>query len=86
MEAVTIGQDGVTLDDIIVHDETDRTLASLLIDLELPDFPMVLGVIYAIPESTFEADIHKQIESVKTKSGKADLNAFIRQGRTWEVT
>jgi len=86
LEAVIIGKDGVTLDDIIVHDETDKTLASLLVNLERPDFPMVLGVIYANPESTFEAEIHKQIESVKAESGKADLNAFIRQGRIWEVT
>ncbi len=85
LEIVTIGENGITSDDIMVHDQRDATLASMLIKLEQPDFPMVLGVIYANPESTFESDVHKQIDDVRTKAGQADLNAFMRQGRIWEV-
>lgn len=45
LEAVTIGEGGVTADDILVHDETSVALAGLLAGLDGPDVPAVLGVI-----------------------------------------
>ncbi len=53
IEAVTIGENGVTLEDILVHDETSRPLALLLSDLPFPGFPLPVGVIYAMPGAGF---------------------------------
>mgnify|MGYP005844689095 CR=1 FL=1 len=86
LEVVTIGEDGVSEDDILVHDETNATLAYLLINLPQPDYPMVLGVIYCNPaEVTYDEAVNVQVEAVKEKAGKADLKAILKRGRTWEV-
>ena len=47
---MTLGEDGVTIDDIVVHDETNKVLAQMLAGLKLPEFPEPIGVLYC--EST----------------------------------
>ncbi len=86
LEVVTIGEDGVGEKDIIVHDETNPILAQLLVSLTAPAYPVVLGVIYAAPSESFEAAAMKQIDASIKKHGIGDLDAVIRQGRTWTVT
>lgn len=85
IEVVTIGENGVTEGDILVHDETNAALAHLLISLPQPAFPMVLGVIYCDPAPTFETAVHAQMDAVKAERKTPDLKAVLQQGRTWEV-
>ncbi len=85
LEVVTIGEDGVTEDDILVHDETDRALAGLLGAMEHPDFPVAVGVLYCDPAKPYEAAVHEQIEQIRQKTPAGDLNAMLRRGRTWTV-
>lgn len=85
LEVVTLGEDGITEDDILVHDQTNRTLAQMLIELDRTEFPVALGVIYSDPTPSFERALHAQSAEVKATRGEGDLNALIRQGRTWEV-
>ena len=82
LEVVTIGENGVTAADILVHDEKNRTLASLLGSLHPPTFPQVLGVVYCDPAPTFEDAIHAQMRAA---TGPKDLNALMRAGQTWTV-
>lgn len=87
LEVVVIGEDGVTLDDIVVHDESNKTLAHMLAGLKLPDFPEPIGVIYC--ESTapsFTDDVYQQRVFVRESKGPADLNALLRTGHTWTVS
>jgi 2-oxoglutarate ferredoxin oxidoreductase subunit beta len=85
LEVVTIGEDGVTLDDIVVHDETNRMLATMLAGLSAPDFPEAVGVLFCQPETTYESSVYEQIKTVREKKGIADFNAVLRQGHTWTV-
>lgn len=85
LEVVTIGEDGVTESDILVHDQTNRTMAQMLFELDRHEFPVALGVIYWDPAPAFEEAVREQADEVKAARGKGDLNALIRQGRTWEV-
>ena len=85
LEVVTVGEDGVNEEDLLVHDQTNATLANMLVHLPRPDFPVVLGVIYDVPSPTFEVEVHRQINDAGAKSGKADLSAFMAKGRTWTV-
>jgi 2-oxoglutarate ferredoxin oxidoreductase subunit beta len=85
LEAVTVGQDGVTEADILVHDQTNRPLASMLAGLQPPAFPMVLGVLYDHPAPTYESSVFGQIGDVRSQNGRSDLNALLRRGRTWTV-
>ncbi len=85
LEVVTIGEDGVTEDDLLVHDETNRALASVLVGLCPPAFPQALGVIYCNPAPTYEDNVREQITVAETAQPHGDLNALIRTGKTWEV-
>jgi 2-oxoglutarate ferredoxin oxidoreductase subunit beta len=86
IEAVTLGQDGVTEDDILVHDETNITMASMLAGMRPPDFPVPLGVLYCNPRPSYAHQVYEQIEAARANGdGKGDMNALLRRGYTWTV-
>lgn len=72
------------LSNVIVHDETNKSVAQMLVEMPFPSFPVAMGVIYCDPAPTFEAAVGEQNRQLSV--GKtADLNALIRKGQTWEV-
>ncbi|WP_138380439.1 2-oxoacid:ferredoxin oxidoreductase subunit beta [Luteithermobacter gelatinilyticus] len=85
LEVVTIGENGVGEDDILVHDETNLTLARLLVDLHGPDVPVVVGVIYCNPAESYETAVYEQIEQARKAKPAPSINALLRKGRTWVV-
>ena len=82
LEVVTPGEDGVTDDDILVHDEKDLTLAGMLVQLKPPIFPVAVGVIYDHPARTYEADLMAEVESELARG--QDFAALLASGQTWE--
>ena len=84
LELVTLGENGVGEADLLVHDETGRTLAGMLAAMEPPAFPMALGVLYCDPASTYERAINEQIELAQAQT-TGDLNKILRSGPTWTV-
>ncbi|MEQ1887741.1 MAG: 2-oxoacid:ferredoxin oxidoreductase subunit beta [Alphaproteobacteria bacterium] len=84
LEIVTLGEAGVGLDDILVHDEKNRVLGGLLADLEAP-FPTAIGVIYCDPAESYETSAYAQIAVEKAKNPKPDINKLLRSGNTWTV-
>jgi 2-oxoglutarate/2-oxoacid ferredoxin oxidoreductase subunit beta len=86
LEVVTVGENGITLDDIQVHDETNRMLANMLVSLQPPEFPIVLGVIYCDPKPSFETAIIAQVKAAEEKKPDANINALLRAGKTWTVS
>jgi 2-oxoglutarate ferredoxin oxidoreductase subunit beta len=86
LEVVTIGENGVTEADIAVHDETNAVLAGLLADMQSPDFPVAIGVLFADPKPSYADAVYQQITKVREKAPKADLDALLRGGNTWTVT
>lgn len=53
LERVTIGENGITETDILVHDEGNRALAMLLAALQPPHMPVALGILYRSPGTPF---------------------------------
>jgi len=80
LEVVDVGPDGANLDEVAIHDETNRTLAGLLGALEPPDFPMALGVLYCNPAPAYEVQVLSQVQ----QSGRT-LEQLLTSGRTWTV-
>jgi 2-oxoglutarate ferredoxin oxidoreductase subunit beta len=69
---------------VIVHDETNRGIAHMLVELPSGDYPVALGVIYNSPAPTFESAVVEQ--NAKASEGKAaDLQKLIGKGQTWMV-
>ena len=62
-EVVTIGQDGVTEADLLVHDEAaaDPYLALMLSRMSWPDFPVPVGVLRAVSRPTHDRLIEDQL-------------------------
>ena len=85
LEEVTIGENGVTVEDLLVHDEKNRMLAMMLTGLKPPAFPEVLGVIYCDPATSYESAVVAQEDAVKAK-GPGDLDKLMRTGNTWAVS
>ncbi|MEQ8509003.1 MAG: 2-oxoacid:ferredoxin oxidoreductase subunit beta [Rhodospirillaceae bacterium] len=85
LEVVTIGEGGVTEQDILFHDETNRVLAGLLVSMKPPEMPVALGVIYCDPAPSYEVAVREQVETAKSK-GLGDLDVLLRSGNTWTVT
>ena len=82
IEAVPVGEGGVPITDVLVHDETNRALANLLVALAPPRFPMALGVLYCDPAPTYERDVHAQLAAAGPPGSLDDL---LNKGRTWMV-
>ncbi|MBL4573467.1 MAG: 2-oxoacid:ferredoxin oxidoreductase subunit beta [Gammaproteobacteria bacterium] len=72
-----------TSDDVLVHDETNKVLATLLATMKGPDFPVAIGVIYREEKTSYVDDSQQQLISVrKAKSSMTDL---LTSGHTWKV-
>jgi 2-oxoglutarate ferredoxin oxidoreductase subunit beta len=86
-EVVTIGQDGVTEADLLVHDETatEPTLAFLLSRLTYPDFPVPVGVFYSADRPCLEDGMETQSVQATAKLGAGSLERLLNSGSTWTV-
>ena len=86
LKAVTIGEDGYTMDDILVHDahERDNTL-HLMLAMMSGDLPVALGIIRDVDAPTYDESVHQQIAEVKAKKKAHSLRDMLLSGDTWEV-
>ena len=87
LKVVTIGEDGITEKDILVHDaHTDNIgIHSLLVDMKYPEYPVALGVIRDVEEKSYEANVHNQVNEVKAKSKIQCMEDLLHSGATWTV-
>jgi 2-oxoglutarate ferredoxin oxidoreductase subunit beta len=87
LEVVTIGENGVTLNDILVHDakEVDTTLHNLLIKMARPHFPVALGIIRSVDGNSFDENVWNQIEQEKKRSKVNTVDELLNSGVTWEI-
>jgi 2-oxoglutarate ferredoxin oxidoreductase subunit beta len=87
LEVVTVGENGITEDDVLVHDETNKVIASLLVAMPHDSFPIAIGVIYNDPAPSYEQAVIAQAEQMKAHAKlKGDMNKLLRSGATWTVT
>ena len=82
---MTAGENGVTLEDLLMHDETNRTLAGWLSRMEAPEFRVAIGVLYCEPVESYEAEVKRQIDEAKQKSPSGSLSSLLQSGHTWTV-
>jgi len=84
-EVVTIGQDGVTQADLLVHDQTDPLIAFMLAHIYWPEFPVPVGVIRDIEKPTHDQMLVEQIAQATAARGAGDLRRLLNAGETWTV-
>lgn len=88
LKAVTIGEDGYTIDHVLIHDahEQDSTL-HLRLGLMTPEngLPIALGVIRDVEALVYEQELEKQMDQEKQKHSGMTLTKFLKSKNTWEV-
>lgn len=87
LKAVTIGQDGYTLDDVLVHDAHCQSnfLHQQLAMMDGHDLPLAIGVIRDVEAPAYDACVQAQVEEVVEKKDFKNLHEMIMSGTTWEV-
>ena len=87
---VSLG-DGVSADDLWIHDERDFYKAQVLVRLfdspTKPDghFPRPFGVFFETDRACYEDVMAMQIEEVIATKGKGDLDKMLRGREVWEI-
>lgn len=87
LKAVTIGEDGYTLDDILTHDahEEDVTLHNMLAMMDGEHLPIALGIIRDVAAISYEEALTQQIEDVRIKKPQRSLMDVMLSESYWEV-
>lgn len=87
LKAVTLGENGISKEDILVHDATceEAVLHNLLANMEGPDMPIAMGVIRAVEEETYDAAVHNQIEKIQSESSVHTFDELLETCETWEM-
>lgn len=87
IKVVKIGENGITVDDLLVHDAhcEDNTLQLKLAMMEGPDFPVALGVIRDVAAPTYDDAVTAQIEEVKAKKPYHSFAELLETNDIWEV-
>jgi 2-oxoglutarate ferredoxin oxidoreductase subunit beta len=88
LKVVKVGENGITLEDILVHDaqEPDPSLHLSLINMSLPEFPVAFGVIRSVPMPVYDIEMEAQIKEIRQKSKITCVDELLNSGNTWEVT
>ena len=88
LKIVEIGKDGITIDDILVHDAKcqDNTLQLKLALMGDGDgFPIALGVIRDVEAPTYNDAVEAQIEEVKAQKKYHNFAELLETNDIWEV-
>ncbi len=84
LEVVTIGENGITQEDLLVHNakEKDPTLHQMLVRLE---YPLVTGIIRSYDDVTLEEREDALTAQVKSNSNFRKTDDLFFSGETYEV-
>ena len=81
-EIISVGEGGVPETEVHIHDETNRSLAQMLLTLPMQGYPMPLGVIYRAPATPFDEAFWAHHATQGKRTGKvADA---LRKGSVWK--
>ena len=87
LEVVNIGENGITEKDLLVHDAHSPELGvhNMLVNMELPEFPVAFGVIRAVESMVYEDALVGQINENKSISKIKNVDDLLNSGKTWKV-
>ncbi|HJX71459.1 MAG TPA: 2-oxoacid:ferredoxin oxidoreductase subunit beta [Bacteroidales bacterium] len=84
---VKIGENGVTRDDILVHNahNPDDTRAYMLSRMTLPDYPVAMGVICDWQSDNYESMLYSQIKNARKNSKIKSVDDLLNSGNTFRL-
>jgi 2-oxoglutarate ferredoxin oxidoreductase subunit beta len=89
-EVVTIGENGITSDDLWVHDEKDFYKAQILVRFfdnpaKAGHLPRPFGVFYQTERACYEDVMQLQIDDAIAARGNGNLDKLLRGSETWTI-
>ena len=86
-EIVRIGEDGATLQDVMIWDEQDESpaMAMALASMSEAAFPVPIGVFRNTARPTFERSVNAQVDAAMEKRGDQALQDLLNGPDTWRV-
>jgi len=87
LEKVIVGENGITIDDILVHNEKtqDYTMHLMLLQLHPPDMPLALGVIRNVDKSSYDELLERKMKEAKEKSKYKSFEDMLFSGDVYEL-
>ncbi len=83
-EVVELGN-GITEDDLVIHDETSTQLAYILSSMEYPEYPAPMGIIRRVDKMNYSDGLMAQVAQAQEAKGIGDLNTLYRSADSWTV-
>lgn len=87
LKAVTVGEDGYTMDDVLVHDAhtPSNFLHQQLAMMDGYDLPLAVGVIRDVEAPVYNEEIDRQVAEVTSRKGFTSLRDMVMASETWTV-
>ena len=75
-----------SLDDLLVHDETNLDLAHIIANwTSHPVLPEPIGVIYSVDKPTYNSEMVAQVDAAVKQKGAGKVQDLLDSGDTWTV-
>ena len=75
-----------SLDDLLVHDETNLDLAHIIANwTNHPVLPEPIGVIYSVDKPTYNSEMVAQVDTAVKQKGIGKVQDLLNAGDTWTV-
>lgn len=87
IKAVTIGENGVTMDDVLVHDKKDMNpnMHYMLARMTYPEHPVAIGVIRSVVKPSYEAMMEKQVQQEVANTKIKTMKDLLNSGKTFKI-
>jgi 2-oxoglutarate ferredoxin oxidoreductase subunit beta len=87
LKVVTIGENGITENDLLTHDatDTDNTMHYKIAMMHHYGLPLAMGVIRNVEAAVYDQEVERQIAEVQAKKPIRKLTDFLLSKETWEV-
>ena len=88
IKVVTIGENGITRDDLLVHDahEANPGLHMTLVNMSPAEgLPIALGVIRAVKDKTYDDNVRDQVADIQKTATIKCMDDLLHSGAIWEV-
>lgn len=87
IKVVTIGENGYTMDNIMVHDayESNPGVHMMLVNMSYPELPVALGVIRKVKHSTYDDNVRDQVIAIQQNAKIKSVDELLHSGEIYEV-
>lgn len=87
LKVVHLGEGGINEEDILIHDAHDANpgVHMMLVNMKYPDYPVALGVIRNVADSTYDSNVCRQVDELRANRKYTNMDALLHSGETWEI-